>query len=163
MMATPIEDEIKCLVKAPPKDKLSGIDKVIVKVLNKFWDVMKPACVAMVHAYWRDGTLTSRAIARVIKLVPKNLKAIRLLNWRPLTMLTLMEKFCAKLVANRIKGPTNKRINAQQTNFLLGRNITDNLLTYKIVRELVTKKKQEAVMLKADFMKVYNRVEHVFI
>lgn len=44
-----------------------------------------------------------------------------------------------------------------------GRNITDNLLTYKLVKEWVTKTKQEALLLKADFMKAYDRMEHSFI
>lgn len=78
-------------------------------------------------------------------------------------MLTLTEKIYAKLLANRIKAPTNKGIDAQQTSFLLGRTITDNLLTYKLAKELITQTKKETVMLKVDFMKAYDHVEHIFI
>lgn len=39
----------------------------------------------------------------------------------------------------------------------------DNLLTFKLAQELVTKKKMEAVLLKADFYKAYDCVEHTFI
>lgn len=47
--------------------------------------------------------------------------------------------------------------------FLEGRNIIDNLLTFKLTQELVTKTKQEALLVKANFMKAYDRVEHSFI
>lgn len=48
-------------------------------------------------------------------------------------MLTLIEKLCAKLLVERMKGPTNKAIDPQQTNFLKGQSILDNFLTYKLV------------------------------
>lgn len=37
----------------------------------------------------------------------------------------------------------------------------DNLLTYKLVKDLMTKTKQEAMVLKADFLKAYDRVQHM--
>lgn len=49
--------------------------------------------------------LTEKAATGVIKLIPKNYDILLLLNWRSLTMLMLTEKICAKLLANRFKGP----------------------------------------------------------
>lgn len=42
-------------------------------------------------------------------------------------------------------------------------NIMDNLLTYRLAKELVTKTRVEAILLKVDFMKAYDRIEHLFI
>lgn len=130
MLVLPTEDEIERMVKDLPKDKLPGIDGVTMEVLHRFWHVMKPTCIALVHAFWVDGKLTSRAFARVIKLIPKNMEILLLLNWRPLTMLTLTEKLCAKILASRMKGPTNKAIDPQQTGFLQGRSIMDSLASW---------------------------------
>lgn len=163
MLELPSEDEIKRMVRDLPKEKSPGIDGVTAEVLQQFWPVMKPVCIALVHAYWIDGRLTSKASAGVIKLIPKNMEILLLLNWRPLTMLTLIEKLCAKILASCMKEPTNRVVDPQQTGFLKGRSIMDNLLTYKLAQELVTKTRQEVVVLKVDFLKVYNRVEHVFI
>lgn len=77
-------------------------------------------------------------------------------------MLSLIEKICAKLLANHIKGPTSLTIDPQQIGFLEGRNIMDNLLTFKLAQEYTTKTKQEATLLKIDFMKAYDQVQHVF-
>lgn len=107
--------------------------------------------------------MTTRALAGIIKLIPKNQLTILLLNWRPITLLTLTKKLCAKLVANKIKGPTGKIIDDKQTGFLEGRNITDNLLTYRLAQEFMTRTKQEVICMKADFVKDYDRVEHIFI
>lgn len=55
---------------------------------------MKNVCVKLIHAYWKDGKLTIRAVVGVIKLIPKNSEVLLLINWRPLTILTLTEKLC---------------------------------------------------------------------
>lgn len=68
-------------------------------------------------------------------------------------MLTLIEKLCAKLVGYRIKCVAIDVVDPQQTGFLASRNIMDNLLTYKLAKELVTKTKQEVVLIKVDFFK----------
>lgn len=78
-------------------------------------------------------------------------------------MLTLTEKLYAKILAGWMKGPTRKCVDAQQTGFLKGHSIMDNLLTYKLVQELVTKIRQKVVVLKTDFLKAYDRVDHIFI
>lgn len=49
-------------------------------------------------------------------------------------MLMLTEKICVKLVASRIKGSINIGIDEQQTRFLPGQNIIDNILTYKMAQ-----------------------------
>lgn len=39
----------------------------------------------------------------------------------------------------------------------------DNLLTYRLTQEIVTKAKQDMILLKADFMKAYDIIKHIFI
>lgn len=78
-------------------------------------------------------------------------------------MLTLTKKLCAKLMTNWVKKPMSKIIDSQQNRFLKGTNIMDNLLTYKMAQEVVTQTKQKAILLKANFMKAYDRIEHLFI
>lgn len=163
MMEVPSDNEIDKIVANLPWEKSPGIDGVIAEILQKFWPVMRPTCIAMIRAFWADRTLTTRAAIGVLKLVPKSEEVILLLNWGPLTMLTLIEKLCVKLLGKKFKTPTSKVINRQQTGFLEGRSPMDNLLTYKLTQELVNKTKQESWLLKANFMKAYDRVVHLFI
>lgn len=75
----PSEAEIKKMVFGLPKDKAPGIDGVT-EALIKGWEFMKPTCVVMVHAYWRDGILSTKVAAGVIKLIPKNNEITNLSN-----------------------------------------------------------------------------------
>lgn len=97
--------------------------------------------MAMILTFRRDGTLTSKVSAVIIKLISKNLEVLLLLNWRPLTMLTFTEKICTKIVVNQIKKPTSRIIDTQQNGFLEGKNIMDNLLTYRIAQEVAMRTK----------------------
>lgn len=76
----PYEDEIEWVFQDLPKGQSPRIDGVTMDILQRFWLVMKPACVALVHAYWNDGKLTTRASVGVIKLIPKNMHILLLLN-----------------------------------------------------------------------------------
>lgn len=74
---------------------------------------MKSVCVALIQTFWTDGALTSRAVVGMIKLIPKNHEVLLLLNWRPLTILTLTKKLYAKFLANRLKRPMGNVIDKQ--------------------------------------------------
>lgn len=117
----------------------------------------------MIRAYWEDGRLTTKTTAGVIKLIPKNQNTEDLTNWRPLTMLTLTEKVVAKIIANRIWKFVGKLVDSQQTGFLAGRDILDNLLSFKLAQELALTRKQSHIFLKLDFAKAYDRVDHGFL
>lgn len=87
MERTPTIEEVLKVINEMPKEKSPGIDGVTIEVLVKCWSFMGTACFDMVTAFWKDGTMTTKALARVIKLVPKSNETMELSNWRPLTML----------------------------------------------------------------------------
>lgn len=101
--SVPSDDEIKLVVHSFPQEKAPGMDGVTIKMLLKVWEYKKPLCCSMVKAIWLDGKVTTRASVGVIKVIPKNQNTLELINWRPLTMLTLTEKIIAKVLANRFK------------------------------------------------------------
>lgn len=78
-------------------------------------------------------------------------------------MLTITEKIIAKILANRIKVIANRIVYSQQTGFLPGRDIMDNLLTFRLAQDLSKLHKKPLLYLKLDFMKAYDRVSHSFL
>lgn len=78
MKELPTEVEIDQVVADMPREKLAGIDGVLSKMLQKFWSLMHLACIGLVHTFSMDGKLTTRAVGRVIKLIPNNLAFILL-------------------------------------------------------------------------------------
>lgn len=142
LIREPSEEEITAVVKNFPKEKSPGLDGVTAEVLQNCWDWMKIDCCTMVRAFWSDGLLTSKS--SVIHMLK---------NWRPLTMLTITHKIAAKLLTNRLKMVVPKLVYSQQTGFIAGRSILDNVLVFKVGQEYANTSQKPTVFLKLTLPK----------
>lgn len=78
-------------------------------------------------------------------------------------MLTLIYKIISKLLATRFKPFLPSLVDAEKTGFVNGRHILDNILAYKVGREFSRIKRFLAFLLKVDFLKAYDRLDHFFL
>lgn len=53
-------------------------------------------------------------------------------------------------------------VDYQQTGFIKGYHIQDNILAFKLGKEFVKRTRQLACFLKLDFVKAYDHLEHIF-
>lgn len=84
-----------------PPDKAPGCDGMTAEVLKACLDFMKEDFLEMVHDFWRTGTLACDIKHGVIKFIPNKMDKRRLGDWPPLTLLTIIYKVLAKLLAVR--------------------------------------------------------------
>ena len=74
------------------------------------------------------GTLSITKRRGIIKLIPKKDSEPHLIKkWRPLSLLNCDYKIAAKAIANRIKSVISKLINNDQTGFIKGRFVEENI------------------------------------
>jgi hypothetical protein len=161
--AEPTDREITQIVQELKKEKAPGIDGITAEMLVACWAFMGKDCCALVHTFWKDKKLTRQMIAAVIKLIPKGGARQLIRNWRPISLLNVTYKIIAKLLSNRIKKVLPRLVGVQQTGFIEGRSIQDNILTLKLVQEKVIREKTPVAMLQIDFQKAYDRVDHQFV
>ncbi|KAL3698494.1 hypothetical protein R1sor_012570 [Riccia sorocarpa] len=77
--------------------------------------------------------------------------------------MSLTYKVINKILAVRLRGLLPKLVEPQQTGFVMGRNITDNVLGLKLSQEWAQWTSQKALFVKLDFVKAYDRVDHRFL
>lgn len=99
----------------------------------------------------------------VVKLIPKKPDKQRLQDWRPLTMLNTLYKLLTKLLANRLKVVLPQLISPQQTGFVPGRNILDNIALAWMTKDFINHNKIPALFLQIDFEKAFDRIEHSYL
>ncbi|KAL3685574.1 hypothetical protein R1sor_003596 [Riccia sorocarpa] len=159
----PSEELITKIVMEMPKEKSPGIDGVMVEILRLGWEFMREDCFLMVHCVWDKKKLIGKDGKGVIKLIPKNDRRHLLQNWRPITLLTMTYKIIAKVIATRLKEMLPGIIDSQQTGFVAGRNIIDNILSLRLGHEWAQVTDQDVIFVKLDFMKAYDKVAHRFL
>ena len=100
----------------------------------------------------------------VITLLPKKDKDPLLIkNYRHITLLTVDYKILAKCFANRIKQFMNGLIHPNQSGFLKGRNISNNVrLIFDIIEYTQTNEIPGALIL-LDIEKAFDSVSHDFL
>ncbi|KAL3686887.1 hypothetical protein R1sor_013196 [Riccia sorocarpa] len=159
----PSEELIEETVRSLPAEKASGIDGVVVEILTRGWQFMKTDCFLMVRKMWASKKLLTKDNRGLIKLIPKNEDRFWLTNWRPITLLTVTYKIIAKIIASRLNSMMPGLVDRQQTGFIAGRDITENVLSLRLAQEWTQASGQQAIFVKLDFQKAYDRVLYVFL
>ena len=85
---------------------------------------------------------------------PLNIK-----NWRPLTLMNVDYKLFSKIIANRIQEIINDIIHNDQTGFMKGSFIGENLLYLTSLIEYCEKNAISAIIISFDFEKAFGKVE----
>ena len=69
-------------------------------------------------------------------------------------------KLLSKIISNSIKNELNTIINEDQSEFLKGRNIADNIRKVSDTLEFCNQRQVNALLISIDFEKAFNRVEY---
>lgn len=100
----------------------------------------------------------------IIKLIPKkDAEPYLIKNWRPISLLNCDFKIAAKAIANRFKHVFPNLIDNDQTGFLKGRFIGENIRLVDGVIKYAAAKNIPGLLLFLDFEKVFDTVEWSFI
>jgi mannosylglycoprotein endo-beta-mannosidase len=99
----------------------------------------------------------------LITLIPKMGDRSKLRNWRPITLLGSVYKILAKTLAERLQAFLPGVIRPNQTGFVEGRSILDNVFIAQDSLDWAVESDQELVLLLLDFEKAFDRIEWNFL
>lgn len=95
-------------------------------------------------------------------LIPKIKNATKVGDFKPISLYNVIYKIGVKILANRLKTILSSFISPNQSAFILGRLIIDNIIIdYEIFHSIINKCKgnNKFMALKLDMSKTYDQIE----
>jgi hypothetical protein len=159
------EGEITKALFSMKPNKSPGVDGFTSGFFQKHWDLLKHDVVSAVLGFLNGGRMPHDINKTLIVLIPKVKHPQFFSQYRPISLCNVLYKMCSKVLANRLKIILQDIIGEEQSAFVPGRLISDNVLTaYECIHYLKRKKgKLGACAIKIDMAKAYDRVEWQYL
>jgi hypothetical protein len=161
-----LDDEVRAALFQMHPLKSPGPDGFPAIFYQKNWDVVgKDVCCAVL-SFLNGGQFDPSLNATNIVLIPKVSSPSQITDFRPISLCNVLYKIISKVLANRLKSILPHIISPEQSAFVPGRLITDNVLVgFETLHTMASRLsgKEGFMALKLDMSKAYDRIEWDFL
>uniref|UniRef100_A0A251VRU4 Putative RNA-directed DNA polymerase, eukaryota, Reverse transcriptase zinc-binding domain protein n=1 Tax=Helianthus annuus TaxID=4232 RepID=A0A251VRU4_HELAN len=156
-------EEIRRAVFDCGDDRAPGPDGFNFRFFKHFWELFENDFVSLMADFYDSGVINVGCGSSFIALVPKKKDPLCLGDYRPISLVGVINKVVSKVLANRLKKVLDSVISDSQSAFLGGRYILDGPLIINEVCSWLKKSKRRAMMFKIDFEKAYDNINWKFV
>ncbi|KAJ0754284.1 putative RNA-directed DNA polymerase [Helianthus annuus] len=157
------KEEIKAAVFECGDDRAPGPDGVNFRFVKRFWDVLEVDFVKILDDFYCNGVINTGCGSSFIAMIPKASDPIGLNDFRPISLVGVINKVISKVLACRLKKVMDKIISPTQSAFIGGRYILDGPLILNEILRWSKKVKNKIFVFKIDFEKAYDNVHWNFV
>ena len=157
-------DEIHQSLKGMSKNKTPGSDGLTAEFYLYFFNDLKHV-LHYIFKYIEENKELSRSMKLgMINVIYKN-KGDKndLKNYRPISLLNVDYKILARIMSNRLKLILPKIISPTQSCCIIGKDISDTIISVKDLIDIVELDELDGYLLKLDQEKAFDRVAHEYL
>jgi len=155
--------EVKQALRTAKPGRAPGLDGIPVELYRRFKDTFIPLLARLFTSIATLGDLPAGFHDGLITIVYKRGERSDPANYRPITLLNTDYRLYAKVLALRLNPCLSAVIDPEQTAFVPGREIGENILTLQCLPHLLRRQGRWAVVVFCDFRKAYDTVDRGFL
>jgi hypothetical protein len=154
------QQEIDLIIKNLPTNKSPGPDGFNTDFVKKCWPMIALDYYELRGKFY-EGSICMQSIdGSYVTLIPKNSSPSSFGDYRPVSLLNTSVKVLTKHLANRLQRVITNLVHQNQYGFIKARSIQDCLAWAFKYLSLCHKSGKEMVILKLDFGKSFDKLEH---
>ncbi|GJT08973.1 hypothetical protein Tco_0843435 [Tanacetum coccineum] len=160
MICSVSDKEIKDAVFLMENDKSPGPDGFTAAFFKEAWDIIDTDVINVIREFFVNGKLLKEINHTIIALIPKVASPARVNDFRPISCCNVLFKCITKILSNRIKESLKSLISPNQSAFVPGRSISDNILfTQELMHNYHLDRGSPRRAFKVDIQKAYDTVD----
>ncbi|MFS8018660.1 putative RNA-directed DNA polymerase [Helianthus anomalus] len=155
--------EIKEAIWGCVGDRAPGPDGFNFKFIKKNWDLFQGDFIRLFQEFYSNGTINRCCASSFIALIPKINDPSSPSNFRPISLIGVVNKAISKVLVNRLRSVVGRLVSEEQSAFLAGRNISDGPLILNEVITWLKKAKKSGLVFKVDINKAYDSLNWKYL
>ncbi|GJU17554.1 putative RNA-directed DNA polymerase, eukaryota, reverse transcriptase zinc-binding domain protein [Tanacetum coccineum] len=156
--------DIKNAMFSMGNEKSPGLDGFTAAFFKEAWDIVGNDVILAVHEFFVNGRLLKELNHTIIALILKVSTPARVNDFWPISCCNVLFKCISKVIVNQIKSCLKDLISPNQSAFVPGRSIADNiLLTQEIMHNYHLNHGAPRCAFKVDIQKAYDMVDWEFL
>ncbi|GKA14481.1 putative RNA-directed DNA polymerase [Tanacetum coccineum] len=157
------DDEIRTAMFLIGNDKAPGPNGLTFVFFKKAWDVVGNDVCKAVQFFFSNGKLLQEVNHTILTLLPKASTPSRVNDYRLISCCNVIYKCISKIITNRIKDGLDDVVSQNQSAFIPGRSISDNiLLTQELMHTYHLDRGPPRCTIEIDIQKAYDTVSWSF-
>eukprot|EP00253_Pinus_taeda_P018385 PITA_18385 len=150
-------EEVEEAVKEMPNDKALGPDGFTINFYKACWEIVKLEVWEVVEDSQRSASILKSLNSTFLALIPKEEEATTPAKFRPIALCNVLYKIISKVIANILKPILPGLISEEQSSYVEGRQILDNILLAQEMVHTLQSRKVTGMMMQLDLSKAYEK------
>ncbi|GKB78613.1 hypothetical protein Tco_0945508 [Tanacetum coccineum] len=164
MVREVLDMEIKSALFSIWDDKAPGPNGFTTSFFKKAWDTVGRKVTCVIKEFFANCKILKELNHTIVSLTPKVSTPAKINDYYLISCCNVLYKCISKIIANHIKVNLGDLVSINQSAFVLGRRIFDNiLLTQELMRTYHRRRGPPRCAFKVDIQKAYDTVDWGFL